>query len=497
MHYNEDFTAIHAPTLLDQAEYLVSIIPRVLAEYRHLPTHQRPSTVTILGHSMGGVVARLAIRLAELPVDAIVTIATPHQLPPANLELGMERLYAKVNTPPGVVDPILISICGGIADTQIVSDSCALPNFIGPDDGFAVFSSGMPATWTNVEHQAIVWCDQVRWRVARILLDMNAVATRAAKLSVARRWLRGTLPLSAESKNATAVVKRLEGLNVHDDMTYIVRLHNPTPTQIADPPFQLSCDSSTCKQTPTVQVIPFPDDARLPFPLPGEGVRNAESAFAINLKNVSGTVAIGSSENFDVLTVGAHLEIEAASGKWISTFCAGYQLTTGSVTPKASHLSFHFSTLVSSLLAYRLQLITRTCIGKSPDSSALTLGRPPVIHFRGHSLDDVNEESRFYLGTNSSVTLHSHISGAPFQGRQQHSYGLSVDIYQQPSCVVDHLRLNIDILASVAKISLRLRVAAVVWAIGWSATILYRQLSTFSATGEPWPLQHLTDRCSA
>lgn len=377
VHYNEDFTAIHAPTLLDQATYLVSVIPRVLAAYKYLPERQRPKTVTLLGHSMGGVVARLAVRLApELPVDAIVTIATPHQLPPANLEFGMERLYRKVNTPSsdGGVDPVMISICGGVADTQIVSDSCTLPDFIGPHDGFTVFSSGVPVTWTNVEHQAIVWCDQVRWRVARILLDMNSEPTKQGKLSAAKRWLQGTSILNGTGP-PPAVVKKLSPAT-HANMTYIVRLRSPTPTQVAEPPFSLfSCDlSASCERVAgTAQVIPYPGDTRLPFPLPGEGIRNEESAFAISINNVDRktTVEIGGDDEFEVLATGAHLQIQAVSGRWTGTFGSNLRqlgslpLTDLTGATDATRISLHYpSVLMSSLLAWRLQLVTESCTGK-------------------------------------------------------------------------------------------------------------------------------------
>lgn len=88
------------------------------------------------------------------------------------------------------------------------------------------------------------------------------------------------------------------------------------------------------------------------------------------------------------------------------------------------------------------------------------------------------------MGTKDSVILHSHISGAPFQGEHQFSYGLNVDVYQQPGCVVDQLRLDFDVWATLAKITLRLRIATIVWAIGWSAAVLYRQLTAFRASGE-------------
>lgn len=276
---------------------------------------------------MGGIVGRLAIRLAsDLPIDAIITIATPHQSPPANLEFGMERLYAKVNTPPvtGANDPVLISICGGVADTQIVSDSCALPDFVGRDHGFSVFSSGIPAVWTNVEHQAIVWCDQVRWRIARVLLDMVSSPTRERKLSVARQWLLGAAALDSIDSQKAVVRKPLPA--VHPDMTLVVRLRDPTPTQAAKPPFSLLlCDATaTCEKVPAVaRLIPYPDDARLPFPLPGEGVRYDESAFVLEVKNLTrkGTMEVASTGDFDILAAGPHSDFQATPRTWTRKFC--------------------------------------------------------------------------------------------------------------------------------------------------------------------------------
>lgn len=320
---------------------------------------------------MGGVVARLAIRLApELPVDAIVTIATPHQLPPANLEFGMERLYTKMNTP-ATVDPLLISICGGVADTQIVSDSCSLPDFVRPSDGFTAFSSGMPTTWTNVEHQAIVWCDQIRWKVARILLDMNAVSSREEKLSAAKRWLQGASTLNSTERRERVATRLSQP--VYENMTYIIRFRDPTPTQVAEPPLSLvSCDTSAdCEQIAApVQIIPYPDDFRLPFPLPGEGIRHKESALAISVKlhDRDSIIEIGSDEEFDVLAAGAHLHIQDRPGRWISRKASGVHLllTTGtSEFPAATLLSFHFpSVLMSSLFAWRWRLITPSCTGE-------------------------------------------------------------------------------------------------------------------------------------
>lgn len=88
------------------------------------------------------------------------------------------------------------------------------------------------------------------------------------------------------------------------------------------------------------------------------------------------------------------------------------------------------------------------------------------------------------MGFNTPITLHSHISGAPFQGQDQYSFGLDVDVYQQPECAVEQVYLKLDILATIAKSSLRLRVACVTWSIVWATAIIYRQLSGYTASGE-------------
>lgn len=152
---------------------------------------------------MGGIVARHAVtRMGEASVPAIITMSTPHLIPPVTFERGMQDIYDEIDVfwrdthldkstaasdTPYSVPPVLISICGGTADTQISSDSCALrpiPGIRGSgkaddtdtfDNGtFAVFTTGMEGVWTGVDHQAMVWCDQVRRVVATTLLDMSA-----------------------------------------------------------------------------------------------------------------------------------------------------------------------------------------------------------------------------------------------------------------------------------------------------------------------------------
>lgn len=200
--FNEEFSAFHARTLEDQSHYVVHAISYIHSLYPH-----QTSEIVLLGHSMGGIVAKYAMVLSTTHYDraaqdvlssvpVVITMSTPHSKPPVTLDDGFDRIYKATDRywedlrPLNVTPPMLISICGGSADTQIPSDSCGLAPR-GDPGSFAVFTSGIDVVWTAVEHQAIVWCDQVRWRIARVLLDMGHRSTRGDRIRIARNWLLG------------------------------------------------------------------------------------------------------------------------------------------------------------------------------------------------------------------------------------------------------------------------------------------------------------------
>jgi hypothetical protein len=150
---------------------------------------------------MGGIVARLSLILVQSGYDeprddisnlvaAIITMSTPHAMPPVSIDRGMETIYTDIDAywERDVQVPVLVSICGGTADTQISSDACVLPQYKdtshqadGGSDTFTVFSTGMHGIWTGVDHQAMVWCDQIRSRVARAVLGLQAVLSNKNK----------------------------------------------------------------------------------------------------------------------------------------------------------------------------------------------------------------------------------------------------------------------------------------------------------------------------
>jgi glycosylphosphatidylinositol deacylase len=213
--FNEDITAFHGQTLLDQAEYLNDAITYVLSLY-HTPgkfyrdsSLPDPTSVIIVGHSMGGVVARTMLTMPNYQansINTIVTLAAPHARPPVSFDGDIVRTYKGVNdywrhaySQKWAIDnPLwhvtLISIAGGGLDTMISSDYASIESLVPETHGFTVFSSSMPNVWTGIDHLAITWCDQHRKAVVRALYDVIDVSRatqtvpRAERMRGFKRW---------------------------------------------------------------------------------------------------------------------------------------------------------------------------------------------------------------------------------------------------------------------------------------------------------------------
>lgn len=186
MEFNEDLTAFHGPTIEAQTAYASQAISYILSLY---PPR---TSIIIMGHSMGGIVATSL--LPSENISAIITMSAPHTLPPARFDARIDKIYAN-NQKILSTDPTpILSLCGGATDMMIPSESCILPlnngvNLIGPFRR-TVFSSALEGAWTGVGHREMVWCHQVRWRVARAALELGASSTAAGRGVILDRWLR-------------------------------------------------------------------------------------------------------------------------------------------------------------------------------------------------------------------------------------------------------------------------------------------------------------------
>jgi hypothetical protein len=235
VEFNEDLSAFHGPTIDSQIAYSSSAIAYILSQYP-------PNTsIIIVGHSMGGIVATSL--LPSNNISAIITMSTPHILPPARFDSRIDQIYA-TNRRILLSDPApILSLCGGATDTTVPSESCILPS--AENAGVyrkTMFTSALEGAWTGVGHLEMVWCHQVRWRVARAALELGASNSPNRKAAVLDKWFRDGHALPPVD---------LEG-NVTDETIY---LSNPQGLERLRPDIHLILDKPQASRT---YLLPLP-----------------------------------------------------------------------------------------------------------------------------------------------------------------------------------------------------------------------------------------------
>ncbi|WFD43317.1 GPI inositol deacylase [Malassezia psittaci] len=180
LDFNEDFSAFHGQTLRDQAFFVNEAVSYLQALYPaqddgDLRGEEKNVTVLLVGHSMGGIVARLTQRLPNYvprSIDTILTLSTPHAYPPVPFDRSVDQVYDQINKAWSLADepePLLMSIAGGVLDTQLSSDasSLSLARIQSPMSRLSAYTSGLAMLWSSIDHLAVMWCDQLRFKVAR------------------------------------------------------------------------------------------------------------------------------------------------------------------------------------------------------------------------------------------------------------------------------------------------------------------------------------------
>jgi len=213
--FNEDITAFHGQTMLDQAEYLNEAIRYILSLYLDPRRSDRdpdtpdPTSVIILGHSMGGIVARTMLIMPNYQsnsINTIITMSAPHARPPVSFDGQIVKIYQDINNywrhaysqQWANNNPLwhvtLVSIAGGGLDTVVPSDYASVESLVPDTHGFTAFTTTVPNVWTSMDHQAILWCDQFRKVLARAIYDVVDVSRatqtkpRAERMRVFKKW---------------------------------------------------------------------------------------------------------------------------------------------------------------------------------------------------------------------------------------------------------------------------------------------------------------------
>nr|CAB3452976.1 unnamed protein product [Digitaria exilis] len=226
-----EHSAMDGRILEEHTEYVVYAIHRILDQYKESDLERSkggaqssrylPSSVILVGHSMGGFVARAALvhpNLRRSSVETILTLSSPHQYPPIALQPSLGHFFSHVNdewrkgyktavsqSSPKLSNVVVVSVSGGIHDYQIRSRLASLDGIVPSTHGFMVGSSSMKNVWLSMEHQSILWCNQLAAQVAHTLLSIidpvngQPFLSTQKRLFVFTKMLQSALPQSLSS----------------------------------------------------------------------------------------------------------------------------------------------------------------------------------------------------------------------------------------------------------------------------------------------------------
>ncbi|XP_049449388.1 GPI inositol-deacylase [Epinephelus fuscoguttatus] len=182
--FNEELVALYGGSLLRQTHFLHESIKAILRLYKHLKTP--PQSMVLVGHSMGGVVARALFTLPRFNtnlVSLIITQASPHLAPVLALDPYLLDFYSAVrqkwvNHAKKLRNVTVLSVGGGYRDYQVRSGLTSLPCPPGDPNKLSLVATAVPRTWVSTDHLSIVWCKELVLATVRAFFDLIDPETR-------------------------------------------------------------------------------------------------------------------------------------------------------------------------------------------------------------------------------------------------------------------------------------------------------------------------------
>lgn len=174
VHLGKDYSGLYGGVLMEETEYVSHCIERVLSLYKG-----KVKSVVLIGHSMGGIVAKGALlmspKINATYASILITLATPHRPTIVfdrtfanyyqNLEASMNELKLA-----GVTS---ISIGGGPRDHLVTAEQT-----IDSSADMNLLSNSIPDVWRSTDHLCILWCKQLVLSIVRALFDSVDISAR-------------------------------------------------------------------------------------------------------------------------------------------------------------------------------------------------------------------------------------------------------------------------------------------------------------------------------
>ncbi|XP_078260266.1 GPI inositol-deacylase isoform X2 [Rhinoraja longicauda] len=191
--FNEELVALYGGSLGKQTKFVHACIKVILKSYKG--QKGAPSNVAIVGHSMGGIVARALFTLPNFKptlISLIITQATPHVAPVLLLDTYLIDFYTTVNdhwilNEEKLRNITILSMGGGFRDYQVRSGLTIVPSLSLYNNTLNVVTSAVPRAWLSTDHLCIVWCKELVLATVRVFFDLVDHNTNQITMDLKKR----------------------------------------------------------------------------------------------------------------------------------------------------------------------------------------------------------------------------------------------------------------------------------------------------------------------
>ena len=189
--FNEELVGLNGESLHQQVQFVHLSIKTMLSLYEF--AQFKPRSVIVVGHSVGGVVARALFMLEDFDprsVSLLLTFASPVLAPVICIDYKMARFYDDVNKYwdtnwKNLYNVSVLSISGGEQDLLVRHSLTRLNNR--RNNCLSTSLLAVPGVNLTTDHQAIVWCKQLVLTTTRFLYRLVDDSSNQITEDVERR----------------------------------------------------------------------------------------------------------------------------------------------------------------------------------------------------------------------------------------------------------------------------------------------------------------------
>ncbi|XP_041363306.1 GPI inositol-deacylase-like [Gigantopelta aegis] len=194
VNLQEELGGLYGGVLQEQTEFVHACIKKILGFYKS--ARFPPTSVILVGHSMGGIIARALFILPDFDphlVNTIITQATPHQAPAVSIDSDLVHFYKNVNSfwylhgNQSLSHVTIVSTGGGYRDVLVRNGLTSLHRILPDDRVVSTSSTAVPHAWVSTDHLCAVWCRQMVLATKRAMFDIIDPKSKQVTDDISRR----------------------------------------------------------------------------------------------------------------------------------------------------------------------------------------------------------------------------------------------------------------------------------------------------------------------